>query len=177
MSGPYPDTEHFICTLGVECYIYVTGFEQDAYVILVAPTTSCGDSSPTLVTWGNGFNPRIQEDSAVLVQNVYADWRLSQRVGVFRGFLSGPTGVNYTICYAADPEQMGGINNYANYILTLGSFFNPPYRCTLSLDCRIDVSGAGLLPSNGILLHRSDAANPCGDTLSAKALLGDQAIL
>ncbi|CAD7942500.1 unnamed protein product [Amoebophrya sp. A120] len=205
MSGPNPDAEHFICTLGVECYIYVTGFQQDvnmklakpttdtaapttqdpqprAYIITVSPDTTCGAAVPTLVNWGNGFNPRIQEDSAVLVQNVYADWRLSQRVGVFRGFLSGPTGVNYTICYAADPEQMGGINAYSNYILPLGSFFvngpnqNPPYRCTLSLPCRIDVDGAGLLPSNGILLHRSDSANPCGDTLSAKALLGDQAI-
>ncbi|CAD7936963.1 unnamed protein product [Amoebophrya sp. A25] len=205
MSGPFPAEEHFVCTLGVECYIYVSGFQQDvnmklakpatdtalpltvdsqprSYVLTTVSNSPCGEASPTLVNWGNGFNPRIQEDSAVLVQNVFADWRLSQRVGVLRGMLSGPTGVNYTICYAADPEQMGGINIYSNYILRLGSFFmngpnqNPPYQCILSLPCTIPVNGAGLLPSNGILLHRSDAANPCGDTLSAKALLGDQAV-
>ena len=107
-----------------------------SYVVSTVPNSQCGETNPTLVSWGNGFNPRIQEDSAVLVQNVFADWRLSQRVGTFRGMLSGPTGVNYTLCYAADPEAMGGINVYSNYVLRLGSFFmngpnqNPPYIMT-----------------------------------------------
>ncbi|CAK9061613.1 unnamed protein product [Durusdinium trenchii] len=149
MGGPVARSSE--CTLSEPCKIDVEGVRlaHTSKLLFISTSSSCGDSSPTIVPW-SGFNNPASTDLLMAPANpgyVYAN---GDRYDGGIGFAGTPG--SYQVCWGFDPTS------YDHYNVPLGSFImNGPFQglnvaCTLGTSCVIEPTGVGLNDTNQLQL-------------------------
>lgn len=147
MGGPVARDSD--CTLSEPCKIDVEGVRlaHTSKLLFISQASSCGDSSPTVISW-SGFNNPASTDLLSPPADpgyVYAN---GDRYDGGIGFAGVPS-TAYRVCWGFDPT--GG---YQDYKVTLGNFvMNGPFQgmsvaCILGTSCVVEPTGVGLNDTN-----------------------------
>ena len=151
-----PRTGSYGCTFGVPCTVMVDGYGFASTNTLLLSAEPCGTVVLAPEVWAGVTNPVSLGELSLF------------DIFFFGTPLSGSYG-GYSLCWAYAAGGLADHRVTVDAAFSMHGLASEDHACTLGLICRIELRGAGLAPTNRLLISSTECVSG-----GARAVIGDR---